>query len=432
MERTVRKIDFPEPKALGLKRVAAYARVSSGKDAMLHSLSAQVSYYSSLIQKHPGWVYCGVYADEALTGTKDNRDEFQKLLAACQRREIDMIITKSISRFARNTVTLLESVRELKALGVDVFFEEQNIHTLSADGELMLTILASYAQEESRSASENAKWRIRKGFENGELVNLRFLFGYRIDNGEVSIDPQTAPIVQEVFARAIAGESLNAIASDLNARKIPRTFGGSWNSMRVRELLSNEKYMGDALLQKCYRNNHLEKKKTVNEGLLPKYYASGTHEAIIDKRTFTLAQERLNSIAQTRPSKPRVLSAFTGKIVCAKCGRNYQRTSNGRHHAWNCITFVKKGKCACSGGQIRESVLLQASAEVLGIDSFDEQVFLDHISTIRFEENNTLVFVFKNGTEVRQTWEHPSRASSWTPEMKLAARERDFNRRNTT
>lgn len=134
---------------------------------MLHSLSAQVSYYSDLIQKHSGWQYAGVYADEALTGTKDNRENFQRLLADCRARKVDMVITKSISRFARNTVTLLETVRDLKTMGVDVFFEEQNIHSLSADGELMLTILASYAQEESLSASENQKWRIKRNFENG-------------------------------------------------------------------------------------------------------------------------------------------------------------------------------------------------------------------------------------------------------------------------
>ena len=181
MNRIVEKVNFPIPKQPKAKRVAAYARVSSGKDEMLHSLSAQISYYSELIQSHPGWLYCGVFSDEAYTGTKDNRTGFQSLISECRKGNIDLIITKSISRFARNTVTLLETVRELKLLGIDVFFEEQNIHTISADGELMMTILASYAQAESLSASENQKWRIRKAFENGEIVNLRFLFWYRIN-----------------------------------------------------------------------------------------------------------------------------------------------------------------------------------------------------------------------------------------------------------
>ena len=157
MERIVTKISPSVPPVPTRLRVAAYARVSSGKDAMLQSLAAQVSYYSKLIQHRPDWEYAGVYADEALTGTKDTRPEFQRLIADCKDGKIDLIITKSISRFARNTVTLLETVRELKLLGVDVYFEEQNIHSMSGDGELMLTILASYAQEESRSVSENCK-----------------------------------------------------------------------------------------------------------------------------------------------------------------------------------------------------------------------------------------------------------------------------------
>lgn len=157
MERIVETVEWTVPQQPKAVRVAAYARVSSGKDAMLHSLSAQVSRYSSMIQNHPGWLYCGVYADEALTGTKDTRAEFVRLMNDCRAGKIDMVITKSISRFARNTVTLLQNVRELKRLGVDVYFEEQNIHTQSSDGELMMTILASYAQEESLSASENQK-----------------------------------------------------------------------------------------------------------------------------------------------------------------------------------------------------------------------------------------------------------------------------------
>lgn len=155
MARTIQQISFPAPMRPSLKRVAAYVRVSSGKDAMLYSLSVQVSYYSALIQKHTGWLYCGVYADEAFTGAKDSRNGFQTLLAECRAGNIDMVITKSISRFARNTVTLLETVRELKALRVDVYFEEQNIYTLDSKGELLITIMSSLAQEESCSISEN-------------------------------------------------------------------------------------------------------------------------------------------------------------------------------------------------------------------------------------------------------------------------------------
>ena len=161
-----------------LKNVAAYARVSTEKETMLHSLAAQVDYYQKYIASHKDWTFCGVFADEATTGTKDNREKFQELLKKCRNKEIDIIITKSISRFARNTVTLLETVRELKALGIDVYFEEQNIHTLSSDGELMLTILASFAQEESKSVSDNMKWRIRNDFKQGKVWHIH-MFGYK-------------------------------------------------------------------------------------------------------------------------------------------------------------------------------------------------------------------------------------------------------------
>lgn len=180
MERIIQQVKAKIDPTLKIRNVCAYARVSSGKDAMLHSLSAQVSYYQTFIQSHPGWRFCGIYADEALTGTKESREQFQNMLTECRKGNVDLIVTKSISRFARNTITLLQTVRELKNIGVEVFFEEQNIYSLSTEGEVMLTILASYAQEESLSASENTKWRIRKGYENGEIMQWRFLYGYAI------------------------------------------------------------------------------------------------------------------------------------------------------------------------------------------------------------------------------------------------------------
>ena len=214
MQRTITVVP-KTPRLDQKKRVAAYARVSSGKDAMLHSLSAQVSYYSTLIQSRGDWLYVGVYADEAKTGTKDTREDFQRLIEDCEAGKIDMVITKSISRFARNTVTLLQTVRAFKALGVDIFFEEQNIHTMSGDGELMMTILASYAQEESRSASENQKWRVRRNFEEGIPWNGRML-GYRLKDGRYEIVPEEAEIVRRIFRDYLSGLGYLAIAKQLN------------------------------------------------------------------------------------------------------------------------------------------------------------------------------------------------------------------------
>ncbi|MBQ2955593.1 MAG: recombinase family protein, partial [Clostridia bacterium] len=188
----------PVVRAKKLKRVAAYARVSTGKDAMLHSLAAQVSYYSDLIQRNPEYEYAGVYADEGLSGTRESRPEFQRMLKDCRDGKIDRILCKSISRFARNTVVLLETVRELKGLGISVYFEEQKIDTMSGDGEFMLSILASFAQEESRSVSENCKWRVRKKFEQGIPTGFG-MYGYTVKTGSFTIVPEEAEVVRRIF-----------------------------------------------------------------------------------------------------------------------------------------------------------------------------------------------------------------------------------------
>ena len=432
MPRIVNKIP-QKPRLATQKKVAAYARVSTGKDAMLHSLSSQVSYYSELIQGHRGWMYAGVYSDEALTGTKESRDSFQRLLADCRAGHIDMILTKSISRFARNTVTLLETVRELKALEVDIFFEEQNIHTMSAEGELMLTILASYAQEESLSASENQKWRIRKGFENGELLNWRFLFGYRISKVGIEIDEETAPVVREIFARVIAGESFGAISRDLNSREIPGALGGKWCAQRIRETVGNEKYTGNAMLQKRYRNNHLEKKLCRNTGELPMFYAEETHPAIIDKDTFDAAQMILQKMKVAAKDRPRPQkSEFTGKIYCPFCGKAYKRNTSNGSVGWNCSTYLSQGKAHCHGKKIPEATLQTVCAEVLGTGDYSPTAFDALIEHIEVPEDNHLRFIFKDGTIAERTWVDRSRRESWTPEMRQAAAERTRSQRRKT
>ena len=432
MPRTVSKVP-QKPRLAVQKKVAAYARVSTGKDAMLHSLSSQVSYYSKMIQGHEGWMYTGVYSDEALTGTKENRDGFQKLLSDCRAGKVNMILTKSISRFARNTVTLLETVRELKALEVDIFFEEQNIHTMSAEGELMLTILASYAQEESLSASENQKWRIRKGFENGELLNWRFLFGYRISKEGIAIDEETAPVVREIFARVIDGESFGAISRDLNSREIPGALGGKWCAQRIREIVGNEKYTGNAMLQKRYRNNHLEKKLCRNTGELPMFYAEETHPAIIDGNTFAAAQSVLLKLRETNKDRPRPQkSEFTGKIYCPLCGKAYKRNTSNGSVGWNCSTYLSQGKAVCHGKKISETTLKTVCAEVLGIGEYNSTVFDTLIERIEVPEDNHLRFIFKDGRADTCTWADRSRRESWTPEMRQAAAERTRSQRRKT
>jgi len=426
----IRKIEQLVPSLPVRKRVAAYARVSGERDVSLHSLSAQVSHYSEYIQRHKDWEYAGVYADEAMTGTKDSRSGFQRLVQDCRDGRIDIILTKSISRFARNTVDLLETVRELRELNVEVYFERENIRSLSGDGELMMTILASFAQEESRSVSENCKWRIRKRFAEGEIVNLRFMFGYRVVKGQIEIDPEKADIVRMVFKDYINGMGGSRIAKKLRDMGIPAMRGGAWRSERIIEIIKNEKYAGNALLQKKFVADHLTKKEIWNKGQLKQYFAEGTHPAIIDAEIY----ERANEIMEQRRLAFRVdcekqmRYPFTGIIRCELCGKKYQRRASKGRYFWICSTFQKEGKASCHSKQIPEPTLMKATAEVLGSDGFDEAIFAEKITEIRVPGANALEFVFTDGRVIEKTWLDRSRSESWTDEMRETARQKSIER----
>ena len=409
MQKSIRTIQA-EPTLPKRLRVAAYARVSCDKDTMLHSLAEQVSKYSRMIQSNTAWEYAGVYADEGITGTKEDRPEFQRLLADCRAGKIDMIITKSISRFARNTVTLLITVRELKLLGIDVFFEENKIHSLQAEGEVLLTILSSYAQAESFSASENTKWRIRKGFERGEVMNWRFMYGYNITKDSVEIDEAEAAVIREVFGRARDGESFRGICRDLNDRGIRGLLGGKWSTAYLYQVLSNEKYAGNALLQKTFVNNHIDKKVVRNNGELPRVFVEGSHPPIIDQATFDAVQVIIaRNKAKRAGKKPPEQCEITG---------------------WNCSTYMAEGKAKCHGKKIPDTTLRSLITELLGMPEYDAGTFSELIDSIYSYEGNRLVFAFRDGTVREATWKDRSRAESWTPEMKAKARE-DNKRRKT-
>ena len=414
------------------KRVAAYARVSSDKDAQLHSLSAQVSYYNSYIGSREDWEFAGVYADEALTGTKDNRPEFQRMLTDCRDGKIDMIITKSITRFARNTVTLLATIRELRDLGIDVYFEKENIHTLSADGELMITLLAAYAQEESFSVSENQKWRIRKMFEQGRPNTGRML-GYRLKNGVLQIVPEEAEIVKMIFNDYLSGMGKNAIMKKLVRMGVPTLSGGQWRESTVLGILTNEKYTGDMLLQKTYRLDHISKKVMVNRGEKRKYFVENSHEPIIDKDTFAKVQQELARRAEKfQPNAPFSSEyPFTGLIRCGFCGGYFRRkiANAGSKYAkpvWICNTFNTYGKDICSAQQIPEKILIEKTSEVLGTAGWDRETLLSYISEIWVPEHNLLMYVFRDGSTEEVAWQNPSRRESWSDEMKQTARERQL------
>jgi len=414
--REIRKLEPTIPSLPQRKKVAAYARVSSAKDAMLQSLSAQISYYSAYIQRRTDWEYCGVYADEALTGTKDTRPEFQRLIADCRAGLIDLVLTKSISRFARNTVTMLETVRELKQLGVDVYFERENIHSMSGDGELMLTILASFAQEESLSASENCKWRIRKRFEQGEPFGFCGMYGFDYKNGVHSINEEQAAVIRQIFDWYIGGDGNDKISKRLNEKGICSYLGGRWSASRIGDLIRNEKLTGNSLLQKAFTENHLTKRRIRNVGQLPRYFAEETHPAIIDADTFEKAQrirrERAVHFKATDDSQNKF--PFTSRIVCGHCGKKYRRKVVQGRYYWQCGTFLTEGRDICPAQQIPEKILEGLTAELGGIEN---------IAVMLVPKPNMIIFRLISGQEIQREW-HTTRRDSWTDEMKETARKR--------
>ena len=278
----ITRVEQAVPTIKTKKKVAAYARISMESERMNHSLSAQISYYSSLIQKNPDWQYAGVFADDGISGTGiAKRDEFKRMIEAADNGEIDIILTKSIQRFARNTVDLLQTVRHLKDIGVEVRFEKEHINSMSGDGELMLTILASFAQEESRSISDNVKWGTRKRFEKG-IPNGRFqIYGYRWEGDHLVIHEEEAKIVRLIYNNYLNGLSAETTEKQLAEMGVKSYKGQHFGNTSIRQILGNITYTGNLLFQKEYVAESHQQESRINRGELPQYFVENTHEAII-------------------------------------------------------------------------------------------------------------------------------------------------------
>ena len=409
------------------KKVAAYARVSCGKDAMLQSLASQVSYYNNFIQNHDGWEFAGIYSDEAKTGTKEDRVGFQNLLQACRDGKVDLVITKSISRFARNTITVLESIRELKDLGIAVYFEEENLYSTSGECEMILNIMSSYYQEESRSVSENMKWRIKKNFQEGIMWGSNDYYGYRVVKSKLVVVPEEAKVVKHSFDLYESGYGDIMISKILNKEGIKPLISSKWSYNSIKEIIKNEVYTGDLLLQKTYRENYITKKTKINKGELTKYLVEDDHEAIISKEQFN----RCNTIRKERALKVVPLNEkknypFTSLIICGNCGKRYRHKVCAYQDSWICNTFDRLGKDYCNSTAIPERALYKTCCEVLHIEKFDEALFKKKIKNIKVLKDRYLVFTFKNGDEVTTRWEYPSRSEGWTQEMRELARQRSI------
>lgn len=404
----ITKIERSVPTIRARKKVAAYARVSRNTERLMHSVSAQVSYYSALIQRNPEWEYAGVYADCGISGTGiKERDEFQRMLADCEAGKIDIILTKSISRFARNTVDLLETVRHLKSKGIEVRFEKEKISSLSEDGELMLSLLASFAQEESRSISENCKWGIRKRFQSGEIGSAnKHLLGYRYDEEQKKyvIIPDEAESVRWMFQMYIDGVSLREIAGNMNRAGIRSVLGNEFQEATVRQLIFNEVYAGDIRRQKCYMADPIKKNKVPNRGELPQYLMSDCHEAIIDRETYAKVQKEMERrAAMQNPSY-----CFTGRIRCGICGMPYTRHKQvlkGRTYVrWICRSKKESGM-TCRSVNFSEGELENICADVLGSGSFDAECFENRVKDIIVLENGDMQFHLIGGET--KVWKMP-------------------------
>ena len=398
--KKISKIEPVRPVLADRKKVAAYARVSRDTERLMNSVSAQVSYYSALIQNNPEWEYAGVYADCGISGTGTaRRGEFLRMLADCEAGRINIILTKSISRFARNTVDLLETVRHLKSLGIEVRFEKEHINSLSEGGELMLSLLASFAQEESRSISENVKWGVRKRFQSGEIgAANKHILGYRYDEEEQKymIIPEEAGAVRWMFQMYLDGVPFRRIAENMNRAGIRTTLGNDFQEASVRQLIFNEVYAGDIRRQKCYMADPITKTKVKNCGELPQYYMADCHEAIIDRETYAKVQAEMERRAGlVNPTYP-----FTGKMKCGICGRSYTRRASmvkGREYvSWFCRAKKEKGM-SCTSVNFSEEELKRISEQTLGMDVFDGAEFEKAVRGITVMESGDLEFRLAGG-----------------------------------
>ena len=344
-------------------RVAAYCRVSTEQEEQQNSYQVQIDYYTDLINKNKEWELAGIFADEGISGTQTKkRTEFNKMIRLCKKRKIDLVLCKSISRFARNTVDTLEYVRQLKDLGIGVIFEKENINTLTMTSEFMIALYGSFAQAESESISKNVSWGVEKAFRDGRVkYNLNNLYGYRKgEDGKPEIIPEEAEVIRLIYKLYLDGLTLRQIAQHLNALKIPKREYTEWNINGIHSILSNEKYAGDALLQKTYTVDCITHKKAKNKGERAKYLVTDAHDAIVDRDTYNLVQQELARRSSMRKKSEKTVSqqgrysgkyALTDIMVCGECGSAYRRQVWNIHGrkcpVWRCISRFDNGNRYC-------------------------------------------------------------------------------------
>ena len=372
-------------------RVAAYCRVSTDNEEQASSYESQIQHYTEYINSKPEWVMVRVYADEGISATSTKgREEFNAMIEDCKKGLIDMILTKSISRFARNTVDCLNYIRMLKGMNIPVYFEKESINTMDTRGEVLLTIMASLAQQESESLSKNTKMGIHYRFQQGKvMVNARNFLGYDKDeSGHLIINPEQAEIVKRIFREYLEGKSCKKIAQGLERDGILTSRGkAKWHDTSIRKILENEKYMGDALLQKTYTIDFLNKKRGKNNGILPQYYIEDDHEPIIPKEIFLMVQEEMARRSEQNAcfGRRKSFSAnhpFSKIVFCAECGEEFRRihwNNRGKKSVvWRCLTRLKQ-KDQCHARTLNEGILIEAFLDALNEIVGNSDAYLERL-----------------------------------------------------
>lgn len=372
--QVITKLPQKLPESIPRKRVAAYARVSMETDLLLHSLAAQVDYYSHLINSNPQWEYAGVYADSGISGTSEkNRDDFRRLMEDCDAGKIDIVLVKSISRFARNTVDCLKAIRHLKNIGVEIRFEREGISTLDTNGEVLVTLVAAFAQAESESISANVKWAIRKGFQQGIPNSHKAPYGYRWDGEKYRVIPEEGKVVKTIFQRYLSGVPAYSIAKELNECGISLRSGNPVRDDSVKDIVTNISYTGAMLLQKNFiTENHTRKR---NRGQLNRYLVNGMFEPIVSEEEFNAALETRRKRSEMLPATTR--TKFSGLVKCGCCGSGVSRRTSGRIKRWVCNTRERKGMKQCDMRPLVETELEKAAISAFGempVDEFRAQV----------------------------------------------------------
>lgn len=409
------------------KRVAAYCRVSTDKEQQEHSFETQKEMYTDMIMMKPNWQMAGIYADEGITGTiAKKRPDFMRMIEDCRKGKIDLIITKSVSRFSRNNLDCLLYVRELKEMGIPIIFEKEGINTLQVSSELLITLFSGLSQAESESISMNVKIGKRQSLKNGNVpFSYKSFLGYRKGaDGKPEIDKEQAVVIRRIFSEYLAGKSLLDIAKGLTADKIPTARGKTnWSSARVQSILTNEKYKGDALLQKTYIVDCISKKSKKNNGELPMYYVENNHPAIIERAVFDRVQEEISR----RNSKKKVkqvgtkteLGKYSSKyalseiLYCGNCGTPYRRctwSKNGKKKiVWRCISRLDYGKKYCKDSpSIEESILHNAVAEAITQKAHMENADVDRICRHikMYQHNQDTSSIFQKQERLKTIQEH--------------------------